>query len=95
MHAASNSHLPGCGAPRPGTARRGSYARAADALIYPHSPVVRLASGTGDQSCCLLSGGKRLPSIVQMCEENLQQERAMVGWLEQQIPETTSEFLRP
>ena len=35
------------------------------------------------------------PAIVQMCEENLQQERAMAGWLEQQIPEATLEFLRP
>jgi ferritin-like metal-binding protein YciE len=35
------------------------------------------------------------PTIVQMCEECLQQERAMAGWLEQQIPETTLEFLRP
>ena len=35
------------------------------------------------------------PAIVQMCEKNLQQERAMASWLEQQIPETTLEFLRP
>jgi|SRR5215469_11356876 len=35
------------------------------------------------------------PAIVQMCEENLQQERAMANWLEQQIPEATLEFLRP
>jgi ferritin-like metal-binding protein YciE len=35
------------------------------------------------------------PAIVQMCEENLQQERAMASWLEQQIPEATLEFLRP
>ena len=34
------------------------------------------------------------PAIAQMCEENLQQERAMAGWLEQEIPEATSEFLR-
>ena len=35
------------------------------------------------------------PAIVQMCEENLQQERAMASWLEQQIPEATLEFLQP
>jgi ferritin-like metal-binding protein YciE len=35
------------------------------------------------------------PAIVQMCEQNLQQERAMASWLEQQIPEATLEFLRP
>jgi len=35
------------------------------------------------------------PAIVQMCEENLQQERTMASWLEQQIPEATSEFLQP
>src|SRR6201987_4343098 len=34
-------------------------------------------------------------AIVQMCEENLQQERAMASWLERQIPEATLEFLRP
>ena len=34
------------------------------------------------------------PAIEQMCEANLQQERAMASWLEQQIPEATSEFLR-
>ena len=34
------------------------------------------------------------PAIAQMCEENLQQERAMASWLEQQIPEATLEFLR-
>ena len=34
-------------------------------------------------------------AIVQMCEENLQQERAMASWLEQEIPEATLEFLRP
>jgi ferritin-like metal-binding protein YciE len=34
------------------------------------------------------------PAIEQMCEENLQQERAMASWLEQQIPEATLEFLR-
>jgi ferritin-like metal-binding protein YciE len=33
------------------------------------------------------------PAIGQMCEENLQQERAMASWLEQQIPEATLEFL--
>src|SRR5215831_17254731 len=35
------------------------------------------------------------PAIVQMCEENLQQERAMASWLEQEIPEATLEFLQP
>ena len=35
------------------------------------------------------------PTIAQMCETNLQQERAMASWLEQQIPEATLEFLRP
>jgi ferritin-like metal-binding protein YciE len=35
------------------------------------------------------------PAIVQMCEENLQQERAMASWLEQQIPEATLEDLGP
>jgi len=35
------------------------------------------------------------PDVVRMCEEHVQQERAMAGWLEQQIPEVTLEFLRP
>jgi ferritin-like metal-binding protein YciE len=35
------------------------------------------------------------PGIVQMCEENLQQERAMASWLEQHIPVATLEFLQP
>ena len=35
------------------------------------------------------------PAIAQMCEESLQQERAMASWLELQIPEVTFEFLRP
>lgn len=35
-----------------------------------------------------------LPAVEQMCEENLQQERAMANWLQQQIPEATLEFLR-
>jgi ferritin-like metal-binding protein YciE len=35
------------------------------------------------------------PAVAQMCEENLQQERAMASWLEQQIPEVTLEYLRP
>jgi len=35
------------------------------------------------------------PAIERMCEENLQQERAMASWLEQQIPEATLEFLQP
>jgi hypothetical protein len=30
-----------------------------------------------------------------MCDEHLQQERAMAGWLEQEITEVTLEFLRP
>ena len=34
------------------------------------------------------------PAIAQMCEQNLQQERAMAGWLEQQIPEATVEFMQ-
>ena len=35
------------------------------------------------------------PEIVQMCDQHLQRERAMSGWLEQQIAEVTLEFLRP
>jgi ferritin-like metal-binding protein YciE len=35
------------------------------------------------------------PQIARMCDEHLQQERAMAAWLEQQIPEVTLEFLRP
>ena len=35
------------------------------------------------------------PAIVQMCEENLQQERSMASWLEQRIPEATLDFLQP
>ena len=35
------------------------------------------------------------PEIVQMCDQHLQRERAMSGWLEQQITEVTLEFLRP
>jgi len=35
-----------------------------------------------------------VPAVEQMCEENLQQERAMASWLEQQIPEATLEFCR-
>jgi ferritin-like metal-binding protein YciE len=35
------------------------------------------------------------PDIVRMCDENLQRERAMVGWLEEQITEVTLDFLRP
>ena len=35
------------------------------------------------------------PEVARMCEEHLQQERAMASWLEQQIPEITLEFLRP
>jgi ferritin-like metal-binding protein YciE len=33
--------------------------------------------------------------VVRMCEEHIQQERAMAQWLEQQIPETTRAFLMP
>jgi ferritin-like metal-binding protein YciE len=35
------------------------------------------------------------PGIVQMCDQHLQRERAMTGWLEQQITEVTLDFLRP
>ena len=35
------------------------------------------------------------PAVARMCEEHLQQERAMASWLEQQIPEVTVEYLRP
>jgi len=35
------------------------------------------------------------PEIVRMCDEHLERERAMAGWLEQQITEVTLEFLRP
>ncbi len=34
------------------------------------------------------------PDVARMCEEHLQQERAMADWLEKQIPEVTLEFLR-
>jgi ferritin-like metal-binding protein YciE len=34
-------------------------------------------------------------AVAQMCDDHLQQERAMASWLEQQIPEVTLEFLRP
>jgi ferritin-like metal-binding protein YciE len=45
----------------------------------------------------LSAAARRLerPAIEQMCEENLQQERAMASWLERQIPEATLEFLGP
>jgi ferritin-like metal-binding protein YciE len=33
--------------------------------------------------------------IARMCDEHVQQERAMAAWLEQQIPEVTLTFLRP
>lgn len=33
--------------------------------------------------------------VTQMCEEHVQQERAMAAWLEQQIPEVTLAYLRP
>jgi ferritin-like metal-binding protein YciE len=35
------------------------------------------------------------PEVAQMCDEHLQRERAMAGWLEEQITEVTLEFLRP
>jgi ferritin-like metal-binding protein YciE len=35
------------------------------------------------------------PAVARMCEEHLQQERAMASWLEQQIPEITLQYLRP
>jgi ferritin-like metal-binding protein YciE len=35
------------------------------------------------------------PEIARMCDEYLQRERAMAGWLEQQITEVTLDFLRP
>jgi ferritin-like metal-binding protein YciE len=35
------------------------------------------------------------PAVARMCDEHLQQERAMASWLERQIPEVTLEFLRP
>src|SRR5215469_4748271 len=35
------------------------------------------------------------PDIVRMCDENLQRERAMAEWLEQQIMDVTLDFLRP
>jgi ferritin-like metal-binding protein YciE len=35
------------------------------------------------------------PEVARMCDEHLQQERAMGEWLEQQIPEVTLDFLRP
>jgi hypothetical protein len=48
-------------------------------ILPPRSPVIE---------------GK--PAIAALlCDEHLQQERAMSNWLEQQIPEVTLEFLRP
>ena len=35
------------------------------------------------------------PEIVRMCDEHLQRERSMAGWLEEQITEVTLDFLRP
>ena len=35
------------------------------------------------------------PEVARMCNEHLEQERAMATWLEQQIPEVTLEYLRP
>jgi ferritin-like metal-binding protein YciE len=33
--------------------------------------------------------------LVRICDEHLQRERTMAGWLEQQITEVTLDFLRP
>ena len=46
-------------------------------------------------SLCAAAHKLERPSIVQMCEESLQQERAMASWLEHKIPEATLESLRP
>ena len=35
------------------------------------------------------------PEIVRMCDEHLERDRAMSGWLEEQISQVTVEFLRP
>jgi ferritin-like metal-binding protein YciE len=35
------------------------------------------------------------PEIARMCDEHLERERAMSGWLEEQIEQVTVEFLRP
>jgi len=35
------------------------------------------------------------PEVARMCNDHLEQERAMASWLEQQIPEVTLEYLRP
>jgi ferritin-like metal-binding protein YciE len=35
------------------------------------------------------------PDVARMCNDHVEQERAMASWLEQQIPEVTLEFLRP
>jgi ferritin-like metal-binding protein YciE len=35
------------------------------------------------------------PEVAQMCDEHLQRERAMAGWLEEKIAEVTLDFLRP
>jgi len=35
------------------------------------------------------------PDVARMCNEHLEQERAMASWLEQHIPEVTLEFLAP
>jgi ferritin-like metal-binding protein YciE len=35
------------------------------------------------------------PDVARMCNDHLEQERAMASWLEQQIPEVTLDFLRP
>src|SRR3569833_695200 len=35
------------------------------------------------------------PDVARMCEQHVEQERAVAEWLEQQIPEVTRIFLRP
>jgi ferritin-like metal-binding protein YciE len=35
------------------------------------------------------------PDVARMCNDHLEQERAMASWLEQQIPDVTLDFLRP
>jgi ferritin-like metal-binding protein YciE len=35
------------------------------------------------------------PDVARMCNDHLEQERAMASWLEQQIPGVTLDFLRP
>ena len=35
------------------------------------------------------------PEIARLCDEHLERERAMAGWLEQQLTQVTVDFLRP